>query len=340
MADLWNVVLLSAESKAGETWSQAFKDIGARASLTVALNEHDGLSALLSESPSAAILVHSPPALDAIEAVLKFREVNSRLPMILVASDSDAVERSRAIPGCHAIWLDDAELFRENAARTLQQILGAKSSAQAQPQPDSLGATAEIIRNSALEVAGALQTIETKINELGPMLEAVGGEERAAAISIQAAQRHAAAMNSRILQASGADEVSLDRIKFHDILRGAVRLLQQERSAGFSPELRFDAEKTEIEANSSQLSKALHSLLGAWASLYGGSRARMAIVTDNGSGSAGEARLRIAGRGAMATGPEFEPDADLSTVKGRLPVAPRTGRHLNHLGGSIQATDK
>ncbi len=77
MAEPWNVVLLSAESKAGETWSKAFKDVGARASLTVALNEEDGLSALLNESPSAAILVHLPPAVDAVDAVLKFREVTT-----------------------------------------------------------------------------------------------------------------------------------------------------------------------------------------------------------------------------------------------------------------------
>ncbi len=167
------------------------------------------------------------------------------------------------------------------------------------------------------------------------MLEAVGGDERAAAISIQAAQRHASAMNRRILQATGDDEDSRDRIKFHDILRGAVRLLQQERSAGFSPDLRYGAKKTEIEANSLQLSKALHSLLGAWASLYGGSRARMAIVTDNSAGSAAELRLRVAGRGVKATGPEFAPDADLSSVQGRLPVAP-LDRAIRASGGRIK----
>ncbi len=257
---------------------------------------------------------------------------------MLVASDSAAIEKARELAGCHAIWLDDAELFRENAARTLQQILGAKPAAGSQSargaSANDLGATAEIIKNSAEEVAGALRTIESKINELGSMLEAVGGDERAAAISIQAAQRHAVAMNRRILQAVGAEGESLDRIKFHDILRGAVRLLQQERSAGFSPELRYDAEKTEIEANPSQLSKALHSLLGAWASLYGGSRARMAIVTDNSAGSAAELRLRVAGRGVKATGPEFEPDADLSTVQGRLPVGPLE-RAIRASGGKI-----
>ncbi len=153
MADLLNVVLLSAESKAGETWSGVFKDAGVRASLTVALNENDGLSALLTESPSAAILVHCPPALDAVAAAVKFREVDSELPLVLIASDSEAIEKARELAGCHTLWLDDAELFRENAVQTIQQILGGENSAQsstASGSPDQdLGGTVDIIKNSA-----------------------------------------------------------------------------------------------------------------------------------------------------------------------------------------------
>jgi len=347
------VLIISAEPKAGALWQEAFAGSELAARLAVATTGMDGLLAIGEDPPAAAVIVHDPPAIDAPSVVRGVHQDYPDLPLLVYASDAQAMAEVLDDKKVVAGWADESKVYRSTAPGILVRMLGPgpgqeESAPRAAAPEAALSIALDIAGRAGHEANAAMQSVYEQIGRLRAVLTPANAAAQPALASMDISLRQAMAMTERILQCAKGPQGARIRIGLHDLLRSVLQALRSQLGARFSPELRLKAMRTEIEAEVFPLCQALVRFFQVWAETYGAIAGRLTLATDNSQPGgattptgqaltlkASEVRLRVVGRGEKAVGPEFDPAADPDTVQSILPVGP-LAEALRSCGGRLQ----